>query len=176
MRRRTTSRRKENQEARADSSTRCRVATPLGVFELHAGEGYLNALRFLPGVAAAKTLGCPACAPVRAALRAYFLDARSWPGTALPLRPRGTPFQRRVWKQLLRIPPGCVLSYGDLARLLRSAPRAMGQACRRNPLSILVPCHRIVASRGLGGYHGGSRAPDLERKRWLLRHEGVSSL
>ena len=136
-------------------------------------EGRLGALRFLSGAATPRKRHCPGCAPFLSVLRAYFRDAHAWPGASLPLWLRGSPFQRLVWQQLLRIPPGRVLSYGDLAGLLDSAPQAVGQACKRNPLSILVPCHRVVAKHDLGGYHGGRCAPDLDRKRWLLRHEGV---
>ncbi len=80
---------------------------------------------------------------------------------------RGTPYQQAVWKALLAIPWGEVRTYGDIARELSSGPRAVGGANHRNPVAILVPCHRVVAvNGGLGGYGGG-----LERKRWLLAHE-----
>ncbi len=84
--------------------------------------------------------------------------------------PGGTEFQRRVWEQLLRIRPGRTISYGELARRIGNpkACRAVGTANGKNPISIAVPCHRVIASDGsLGGYGGG-----LRRKRWLLHHEG----
>lgn len=89
----------------------------------------------------------------------------------LPLQPAGTAYQQRVWAQLRRIPCGRVLNYGELARSLNSSARAVGQACRRNPLPILIPCHRVVAKGGLGGFMGAERA--LATKRWLLEHEAV---
>ena len=89
----------------------------------------------------------------------------------LPLRLNGTEFQKRVWNVLLEIPYGGILSYGELARRIHNpnASRAVGLANGRNPISILVPCHRVIGADGsLTGYGGG-----LERKRWLLAHEGL---
>ncbi|NCA68893.1 MAG: methylated-DNA--[protein]-cysteine S-methyltransferase [Sphingobacteriia bacterium] len=94
-------------------------------------------------------------------------------GFTLPVRLEGTTFQRRVWDELVRIPFGQTLTYGVLARRLGSAPRAVGQACRANPCPILVPCHRVVAACGLGGFAGDSNGRLLAVKRWLLNHEGV---
>ncbi|HQT32291.1 MAG TPA: methylated-DNA--[protein]-cysteine S-methyltransferase [Thiobacillus sp.] len=83
----------------------------------------------------------------------------------------GTPFQQRVWQALQAIPPGQPTTYGALARQLGTAARAVGQACGANPLPILVPCHRVVAARGLGGFmHAAAGAP-LDVKTWLLAHE-----
>lgn len=91
---------------------------------------------------------------------------------ALPCAPSGTAFQRAVWQKLLTIPRGAVTTYGALAQSLGSAPRAVGQACGANPLPILVPCHRVVAAGGLGGFMHASRGAPLDVKRWLLAHEG----
>jgi methylated-DNA-[protein]-cysteine S-methyltransferase len=91
---------------------------------------------------------------------------------SLPLRPSGTPFQRKVWAQIAAIPPGRTDTYGQLAKLLKNAPRAVGQACGANPFPLVVPCHRVVAAGGgLGGFsrHGGGFLLDV--KRWLLNHE-----
>ena len=91
----------------------------------------------------------------------------------LPLAPHGTPFQMRVWGELTRIPYGETISYIELALRLgdRKLVRAVGTANGRNPLSIIVPCHRVIGADGtLVGYGGG-----LERKRWLLEHEAVAS-
>ena len=89
----------------------------------------------------------------------------------LPLAPRGTPFQQRVWAELRRIPHGATISYGELARRVGEprASRAVGAANGRNPIAIVVPCHRVVGADGsLTGYAGG-----LDRKRWLLHHEAA---
>jgi methylated-DNA-[protein]-cysteine S-methyltransferase len=87
----------------------------------------------------------------------------------LPMRMAGTPFQRKVWQGLCAIPYGETVSYTELARRIghSGASRAVGSANGRNPISIVVPCHRVIAADGtLGGYGGG-----LERKEWLLQHE-----
>jgi methylated-DNA-[protein]-cysteine S-methyltransferase len=84
----------------------------------------------------------------------------------------GTDFQREVWTELTRIPYGETISYGELARRVGrpSAPRAVGQANGRNPIPVIVPCHRVLASNGIGGYGGG-----LKVKRALLAVEGVTA-
>lgn len=90
----------------------------------------------------------------------------------LPLAPQGTQFQLAVWAELTRIPYGKTASYGEVARALGKslvASRAVGLANGRNPISVIVPCHRVIGADGsMTGYGGG-----LERKEWLLRHEGL---
>ncbi len=91
----------------------------------------------------------------------------------LPLRPRGTPFQEDLWRRLSKIPYGQVLAYGALAARMKSAPRAVGGACGRNPIPIVIPCHRVVAAGGrLGGFSGGT---GIDTKRALLRLEGIAA-
>lgn len=105
-------------------------------------------------------------------LAAYF--AGELQAYSVKLAPRGSDFQREVWNELCRIPPGKTLTYAELAaRVGRpKAIRAVGAANARNPISIIVPCHRVVGSNGtLTGYAGG-----LERKEWLLRHEASAPL
>lgn len=99
-------------------------------------------------------------------LNEYF--AGTAPAAACPpLRPRGTDFQRRVWDMLRHIPYGRVMTYGDIAAKLHSAPRAVGGAIGRNPISIIIPCHRVIGTNGaLTGYAGG-----LTTKEALLRLE-----
>jgi methylated-DNA-[protein]-cysteine S-methyltransferase len=103
------------------------------------------------------------------------LDAYFREGSAsfdLPVALSGTPFQRRVWAVLRSIPSGRTLTYGEIARKLGTSARAIGGACRANPCPIVVPCHRVVAAKGLGGFAGDTSGRKLEAKRWLLRHEG----
>jgi methylated-DNA-[protein]-cysteine S-methyltransferase len=88
----------------------------------------------------------------------------------LPLAPRGTPFEGRVWAAMQAIPYGETRSYGDLAHATDSGPRAVGRACGRNPIPIVVPCHRVLARGGLGGYSGGAGLPTKTR---LLALEGA---
>jgi methylated-DNA-[protein]-cysteine S-methyltransferase len=157
------------------------VNTPVGEVMLVARDGKLCALDFARARGRVRRelkarfgdvtlVRTPDPAGAASALRAYFagrLDALD--GIEVDLG--GTPFQRRVWAALRRIPAGRTLSYSQLAaRIGRpAAVRAVGTANGRNPVAIVVPCHRVIAAGGgLGGYGGG-----LPRKRWLLRHEGA---
>lgn len=90
-------------------------------------------------------------------------------GFSVSLAPEGTPFQQLVWQALQTIPYGTTLTYGELAQRVGQpgASRAVGGANGRNPIAVIIPCHRVVASQGLGGYTGG-----VDLKRWLLEHEG----
>jgi len=106
-------------------------------------------------------------------LDAYFTGLQ--PEPTFPIKPEGTAFQLRVWEILAAIPFGQTRTYGELAREIgaitgrKMSPQAVGQAVGRNPVSILIPCHRVIgAGRKLTGYAGG-----LDRKAWLLRHEGI---
>jgi methylated-DNA-[protein]-cysteine S-methyltransferase len=117
----------------------------------------------------------PASAPsiAREALEAY-LAGQLHAIDALVVETGGTPFQRRVWQELRRIPAGTTVSYGELALRIGnpSAVRAVGLANGKNPVGIVVPCHRVIgANASLTGYGGG-----IPRKLWLLTHEGVSGL
>lgn len=154
-----------------------RLATPVGALELAVDEaGALAALAFegtrpLSAFLPAGAIIAPAftrCATVAEELRAYFAgELRVFSVALAPAI--GTPFQHRVWQALARIPPGTTWSYARLARETASVARAVGQANGANPLCVVVPCHRVIAADGtLGGYSGG-----LDRKRWLLRHEGA---
>ena len=85
-----------------------------------------------------------------------------------------TPFQKKVLNQLVLIPYGETKTYGEIAIKLKTSPRAVGNACRRNPIPIVIPCHRVVASKGLGGYSGATEGETHYIKRYLLRLEGIS--
>ncbi len=89
----------------------------------------------------------------------------------LPLLIEGTEFQRRLWAALCEIPRGRTLTYGELARRLGGEARAVGQACGDNKLPIVIPCHRVVAAGGIGGFAHSTGGYLLEVKRWLLMHE-----
>lgn len=128
-------------------------------------------LRYLPP-------GTPARAPSsslgqRAALQlqAYARDPAV--DFDLPLAPAGTAFRRAVWAQLRAIACGRTATYGAVAQTLGAAPRAVGQACGDNPYPIVVPCHRVVSARGLGGFAHASDGYLIDAKRRLLMHEGV---
>ena len=163
-----------------------RLDTPVGSFALVADEeGRLCAAGFLEGHARmerqvstwSRIEGArlvPRVDPhgLTAALSRYFAGDLS-AIESLPVSLRGTPFQRRVWEALRGIPRGETRSYAQLARRIGhpTAVRAVGLANGANPVAVVVPCHRVIGSDGsLTGYGGG-----LERKRWLLRHEGWSA-
>lgn len=131
--------------------------------------GAITALSFLPQGARGPSAKTPLLARAQAELEEYFQGKRR--AFDLPLAAEGSAFQHRVWRAIARIPYGRTVSYGELARALGSAPRAVGQACGKNPIAIVVPCHRVLAANArLGGYSGG-RGP--ETKRFLLAHEGA---
>jgi methylated-DNA-[protein]-cysteine S-methyltransferase len=153
------------------------VTSPLGpLLVVYDDEGVLRALdyadyeprmqRLLRAPCRDRAGGAPAT--IRDALAAFFAGQRA-ALDALPIRPRGTPFQQRVWSALREIPFGTTTSYGQLATHLGMprASRAVGLANGQNPIAIVVPCHRVIGKTGaLTGYAGG-----LARKRWLLDHE-----
>jgi methylated-DNA-[protein]-cysteine S-methyltransferase len=89
---------------------------------------------------------------------------------------RGTEFQCRVWRAIRAIPSGRTLTYLDVARRLRTAPRPVGGACGANRIPLVIPCHRVLGSGGIGGFMHMRRGPGIEIKRWLLRHEGAEAV
>jgi methylated-DNA-[protein]-cysteine S-methyltransferase len=103
-------------------------------------------------------------------IEAYFNKSNT--SFNLPIRLKGTPFQRNVWQAISAIPSGQVLTYGQIAAQLKSSPRAVANACGANHLPIIIPCHRVVAKNGLGGFMRGAEN-GLEIKKWLLKHEGA---
>jgi methylated-DNA-[protein]-cysteine S-methyltransferase len=91
----------------------------------------------------------------------------------LPFEFRGTAFQQRVWRAIYAIPVGKTLTYLDVARQLKSAPRPVGGACGANRLPLVIPCHRVVASGGIGGFMHARGGEPIQIKQWLLRHENA---
>ena len=108
----------------------------------------------------------PLLARAREQLHEYFDAARLT--FDLPLAPAGTPYRQRVWAALQRIPPAVTRTYADIARAAGGGPRSVGGANAANPIPILIPCHRVVATTGIGGYSGGE---GLQTKRFLLALE-----
>lgn len=137
------------------------LRTPLGDLTLSEEDGAIVALDW---GRVERQEATPLLTEARDQLQDYFDGQRS--RFALPLAPHGTEFQRRVWEALRAIPPGETRSYVDVARLLASGPRAVGQANGRNPIPIIIPCHRVVAADGtIGGYSG---LDGIATKRYLL--------
>lgn len=156
---------------------RTQIPSPLGALTLAGDGGAITGL-WLPGQKyfgatlkndAVERADLPVFAQARAWLEAYFAGERPDP-RALPLAPRGSAFRKRVWAALLDIPYGETVTYGQIAREIGCASaRAAGGAVGHNPISILIPCHRVLGAGGkLTGYAGG-----LPAKRFLLRLEGV---
>lgn len=144
------------------------IDSPVGTLELEEREAELVRISWAPGLPSTLEPSTPALEQACAALSGYFSGASE--AFNLPLSPSGTDFQRRVWNEMLAIPRGETRTYGDLARALNSAPRAVGMACGANPIPIIIPCHRVVSATGLGGYSGGT---GLDTKIFLLRLEGT---
>ena len=143
---------------------------PFGALGISLCEGRLSAIEYLDKDVSSYRQQATGLAPVVAAIERYLEDPQS--GFDLELTLRGTRFQQRVWDALQQIPSGETCTYGELAARLGSGARAVGNACRANPCPLVVPCHRVVAVRGLGGFAGERSGHKLEIKRWLLRHEG----
>ena len=132
-------------------------------------EGRIAGIRYLPLSAESKA---PENALAERAVR-QIECYRDDPDTKfdLPLLIEGTDFQRRVWDAMCAIPRGRTLTYGEMARKLDGEARAVGQACGDNKLPIVIPCHRVVAASGIGGFAHSTGGFKIEAKRWLLMHE-----
>lgn len=142
------------------------LKSPVGPLTVFADEAAIFALEFGQ---APKGVSSPLLDEAARQLNAYFtgrLDRFS-----VPVAPAGTDFQKRVWQLMLEIPFGRSRTYGEMSRILKSSARAVGGACGRNPVAIIIPCHRVLAAGGgIGGYSGGGGA---DTKRILLRLEGL---
>jgi methylated-DNA-[protein]-cysteine S-methyltransferase len=149
-------------------SARITVPSPVGDLTLSERDGAIDALAWGNGCHGTST---PLLNAGANWLSGYFAGKFTSP-VDLPMAPAGSEFQRRVWQVMIDIPPGETVTYGDVARQLGSAPRAVGGACGANPIPILIPCHRVVGSNGgLGGYSG---AGGLTTKRALLDLETLT--
>ncbi len=134
----------------------------------------LQRIEWIPAPPATHAAAASDCGAYGRALSRYLQAPREDVFAEVPLDLQGTEFQLRVWGQLRQIACGQVMSYGQLAARLGSGARAVANACRANPLPLLIPCHRVVSADGLGGYAGATSGPLLLLKRRLLRHEGYA--
>lgn len=147
------------------------IRTPFAVLGVRAPSGMVEEIVYLP-------LATPELAPRSAVAERLARQVERYLDDAayrfdLPLALAGSAFQLKVWREIARIAPGKTRSYGEIAAKLGSAPRPVGGACGRNPLPLVVPCHRVLGASGLGGFMGGRDGFPLSIKRWLLCHEGV---
>lgn len=148
-----------------------KMRTPFAVLGIRTAAATVTGIDYLPlreRVQAPTTvLAARACRELE-----RYLDDPEFCFT-LPIAANGTAFRQRVWQALAQIPCGESRTYGELARQLRSAPRAIGGACGANPIALVIPCHRVVGTHGsLGGFMGVTEGDPISIKRWLLVHEG----
>ncbi len=148
----------------------CYVDSPVGRLAIEADQDAVTSVRWSGADESARdTSMTPVLKEAVRQLERYF--AGKLTGFDLPLAARGTDFQKSVWKMMCEIPFGGTATYGGMAMALGSGPRAVGMACGRNPIPIIVPCHRVLGSGGReGGFSGGQGLPT---KRQLLALEGV---
>ena len=146
------------------------IPSPIGRLTIEEADEQIVAIRWADELASNANLsnGSALLAEAARQLAAYFDGTLSH--FELPLAPAGSPFESRVWAAMQQIPYGETRSYGDLAAAIGSAPRAVGRACGKNPIPVVIPCHRVLAKAGLGGYSG---AGGLATKQRLLALEGA---
>lgn len=143
----------------------CLMDSPVGPLLLVEDDGRLAEVRFAGGDEPDHD-ETPLLVRARKQIEEFFAGCRK--EFDLPLTPARTAFQRRVRESMVSIPWGQTLSYGEIAHIAGGAPRAVGQACGANMLPLVVPCHRVLAANGIGGYSG---AGGLDTKRFLLALE-----
>jgi methylated-DNA-[protein]-cysteine S-methyltransferase len=149
------------------------VAAPFGAVGIRTDAGVVRELVYLPPPFREKAPADPLSERVAQQLARYFAEPDF--RFDLPLATVGTAFQKKVWDVIAAVPRGDVLTYGEVARIIQSAPRAVGQACGANWFPLIIPCHRVTATGGLGGFshHGDQNGFHVGVKRWLLAHEGI---
>ena len=148
-----------------------RYPAPFAVLGIRATAERLTGIDYLPRGAAPLPPLNGMAERVWAQIERYLADPAY--RFKLPFQYDGTAFQCRVWREISAIPAGSTLSYAEIARRLKTAPRPVGGACGANRIPIVIPCHRVLAANGLGGFMHARQGFPIEIKRWLLRHEGV---
>ncbi len=146
--------------------------TPFGALGICVDATSVTRLEFLGDRVAVSHSLNPLITQFGHALQAYLRDPHA--AFDVPGALQGTPFQLRVWRAIADIPAGRTLTYVQLAEKVGSGPRAVANACGANPLPLIIPCHRVVARSGLGGFMQGRRAAALSIKTWLLQHESAA--
>lgn len=148
-----------------------KLRAPFAVLGIETDDRAVTAIRYLPLHERASAPRTPIARRAVGELERY-LDDPAFRFT-LPLAPHGTAFQRRVWDAIAAIPVSESRTYAEIARTVRSSARAVGGACGANRIALVIPCHRVVGSRGaLGGFMNATQGEGIAIKRWLLVHEG----
>lgn len=137
------------------------LKTPFANLGLRFEEGVLVGIDYVKPDLVAKPVSDEA-KQVCKQIKNYFSKQPDDINFDIQLKASGTRFQERVWKALQKIPAGTVVTYGELAKRLKTSPRAVGNACRKNPISVVIPCHRVVSKTGLGGYGGSTSGNSLK--------------
>ncbi len=149
----------------------CFLAIPTGYLLLVAEDAYVTSIRYQQAISRPiERSTCSVFTQAQFELKQY-LSGNRFQYWHFPVRWAGTPFQLRVWNELVRIPFGQTRYYSEIAQQLNTSARAVANACRANPLAIVIPCHRVIAKSGFGGYYGATQGRLAETKRWLLNHE-----
>lgn len=148
------------------------MVAPFGAIGIRADERAVTGIHLLSGAHQAIAPRKNSIAHLACVQLMHYLDNPAYTFD-LPVRLVGSKHQLDVWKAMRSIPSGETRTYGELAHDIHSNARAVGTACGRNPVPIVVPCHRVVAANGLGGFMGGKASDPLAIKRWLLAHEGA---
>lgn len=144
------------------------IPSPLGTLGIHVYNDQLSKIEYLSS-SPLKSSSNHFTQQVIQSLTAYFTQSDFQFHLSLDLI--GTNFQKKVWHALMQIPKGQTKTYAELAGELKTGARAIGNACRANPIPIIMPCHRVIAKNHIGGYVGAIDGELLDRKRWLLHHE-----
>lgn len=147
------------------------LATPFARLGIVCHQEQLTKIDFLPNSTPPMNAAQPFAQYVCEQIKAYLSEAKFQ--FSLPVAPRGTAYQQRVWRALCAIPSGETRCYGDLATALHSSPRAVGQACGANPIPIVIPCHRVLSKTGWGGFMHHRAGEALAIKRYLLAFESA---
>ena len=135
-------------------------SSPLGMLEITEEDGELVSILFVSSSTPPTPPSTPLLSKAKKEMEEYFRGERS--SFTLPLSPKGTPFQEKVWRELLKIKYGERISYGEIGERIGSkAYRAIGNACGKNPIPLIIPCHRVVGKNNLGGFSLGI---ELEKK------------
>ncbi|MEE9451226.1 MAG: methylated-DNA--[protein]-cysteine S-methyltransferase [Gammaproteobacteria bacterium] len=148
---------------------KAKVNLAIGKLEIICNDTQLTNIYFLSSASRVLAPQSTLTKKVCRQLACYFKDPNYQ--FDLPLNLIGTPLQKKVWKFLTQIASGVTMTYGEAAARLGTHARAIGQACRANPVPIIIPCHRIVAVNGMGGYCGSTRGQQLFLKQYLIAHE-----
>jgi len=147
------------------------IPAPFGAVGICAEDDFLVRLELLPNREAEKHSSSVFVQNIANQLNQYFRNPHA--ALNVPFAVKGTAFQKRVWQAIAAIPCGQTLSYGELAEKVGSGPRAVANVCGANQVPLIIPCHRVVAKNGLGGFMQG-KENGLAVKKWLLDHEKLA--